>query len=71
MKSTAMMAVLGLTLAGAAALAIAPASGAAVRAAQVDETRVQLATETRLREVFQGLLQAERAHPNGAPRASR
>lgn len=67
MKSTAMVAVLGLTLAGAGALALSPGDGSRA----VDEDRVQQVTEARLRQVFDGLMAAERANPDGAPRATR
>jgi len=68
MKTTAMLAVLGLTLAGAGALAFSPGDSAEP---PVDEARVQQVTEARLRQVFEGLLASERANPHGAPRARR
>lgn len=56
MKSTSLFAVLGLSLVGAGAWALAPG---ATTSAEQDAAQVQAHTEARLRQVFQGLLHAE------------
>ena len=67
MKSTSLFAVLGLSLVGAGAWALAPGT---TTSSEQDAAQVQAHTEARLRQVFQELLHAEQQGA-GQPTANR